>query len=215
MHTVLKYRWGILICGIILCLIILVMVQVFLRALPGVVFLPVVGLFWVALLLSMWGSLNNRFPEAKATTAEHIADRFLSQIIAFSLGGITAFFFRGTLVYEKELVQSILTVSSVLVGLASVLLGIARFSEYKNDRFSLLIAVLKWRLIGSLFFGLAAMFLSLFWYAKNIDSLVFWAMFCLCVQLGQVLVFPGEDEMSALAQAALRVLRGEEQTLEY
>ena len=33
--------------------------------------------------------------------------------------------------------------------------------------------------------------------------------------LGQVLVFPGEDEMSALAQAALRVLRGEEQTLEY
>ena len=33
--------------------------------------------------------------------------------------------------------------------------------------------------------------------------------------LGQVLVFPGEDEMSALAQAALRVLRGEEQALEY
>jgi len=188
-HTVLKYRWGILICGIILCLIILVTVQILLDALPGVVFIPVLGLFWVALPLSMWGSLNNRFPEAKATTAEQLIDKLLSQIIAFSLGGIVAFFFKGTLVYEKELVQSILTVSSVL-GLASVLLGIARFSEYKNDRFSfLIVGVLKSRLIGSLFFGVAAMFLSLFWYAKNIDSLVFWAMFCLCVQLAQVLVF--------------------------
>ena len=33
--------------------------------------------------------------------------------------------------------------------------------------------------------------------------------------LGQVLVFPGEDEMGGLADGALRVLRGEEQALEY
>jgi len=33
--------------------------------------------------------------------------------------------------------------------------------------------------------------------------------------IAPVLVFPGESEMSALAQGALRVLRGDEQALEY
>lgn len=33
--------------------------------------------------------------------------------------------------------------------------------------------------------------------------------------IGRVLIFPGEDEMSALAQGALRVLRGESPALEY
>ena len=33
--------------------------------------------------------------------------------------------------------------------------------------------------------------------------------------LGRVLVYPGEDEMAALAEGGLRVLRGEEQALDY
>ena len=33
--------------------------------------------------------------------------------------------------------------------------------------------------------------------------------------LGKIIVIPGEEEMEALANGALRVLRGEEQALEY
>jgi len=33
--------------------------------------------------------------------------------------------------------------------------------------------------------------------------------------LGRVLIYPGEDEMSALAEGGLRVLRGEEEALVY
>jgi butyrate kinase len=33
--------------------------------------------------------------------------------------------------------------------------------------------------------------------------------------IGRILVYPGEDEMLALAQGALRVLRSEEQLKEY
>jgi len=154
-----------------------------------VLFMVVMAFSLILITVSAAIFAIRKFPQHKDATIEWRTSRIVQLLIVFPLGYAVGKLFSGSIAYEKEFAQGLLTASSVLMALTGVLLGIARFSAAKETPEDLVATRFRMNLILSLFSGLASIFLILAWYAKANFGFLQWACYSFCVQLGFVLIF--------------------------
>jgi c-di-AMP phosphodiesterase-like protein len=138
--------------------------------------------------LGLRAALIKQFPKSKQFTSERFNYRFVQLLVA-PIGFMLGMLFSGTIVYEKEFAEGILTASSVLMALSGVLLTIARFPRTKSELQNINNSIIRSTLLLSLFAGFACMFLVLFWFAKVESSFLEWAGLTFFIQFGYVILF--------------------------
>ena len=166
-----------------------VLVFIFHSTLPRWV-LTLLLVFLLMLIPISFGILAaRRFPKHTSTIARYTVYLSLSTIIPLGLGYLMSLLFKGPITHEKELVQGILTVSSILLALNGVMLRLAKFPEDNETPEGLIAGCFRANLVFSLLAGLVTIFLALAWFANGTPNLIQWATFGLFVQLGCLLVF--------------------------
>jgi small-conductance mechanosensitive channel len=158
---------------------------------------PWLDVLFVALLISNFTFLSvgtvtvaiKRFPKYRSGYIEQGRMMIIGTAASVLLGYSISKLLSTPIVYEKEFASGIMTASSVVIALSAALFAIAKFPATERGVEDYLANPFKISLIVSLIAGLVTLFLTLFWYAKDIPSLLQWALFSFAYQLLSVMVF--------------------------
>ena len=85
--------------------------------------------------------------------------------------------------------QALITASSISMGIAGVLLTIARFRHSKDESLTLFGSRLKTSLIFSILYGFAALVIMLIWYTNPSLTLLQWASVLFLGQTTNIVLF--------------------------
>jgi hypothetical protein len=143
---------------------------------------------FVTFLIGTSVAMIRKFPKVKSVK-ECVIFRGLNSIIPCVIGFGIAYLLSDPIAFPNEYAMGIIIISGLLLALSSVFLSIAKFSAKKETPEVLLDDTLKRYLIMSFLFGIIAIVLVLFWYAKGNFDLLWWATCFLGFQLGFVLIF--------------------------
>lgn len=143
----------------------------------------------VIVLIGLAKVMPKFYPIRTKTLTEMYIFLIVITVVSSLLTILVASLFIGTITYEKEFAQGLLTVSTVLFAFVGVILGINRFSEYKQPDEKALTTIFKIILGCSLLAGLVTMLFLLAWYAKADESLLQWSIFSFNVQLWVIITF--------------------------